>query len=203
VSAWDGVAVLAVLEPITKIYRDVFMAPPWNETDELVDRFVQRLQRKCLRPGFMAWTARDEEDMVGFATGWPTQPPFPGGRSYTAVANQFGSAWVNRWLVGAMEIDELAVLDRCRGQGVGGRLLDSCLRGAPDKGAWLLTHAHAEETVGFYRRRGWYPPPIPAPDGSGVMIFISPGHSAALGERLCGSEARRVVADRTNPTFGS
>lgn len=181
VSAWEGVAVLAVLEPITKVYRDVFTAPPWNETHELVDRFVQRLQQECLRPGFMAWTAHDQDGMVGFATGWPTQPPFPGGRSYTAVANQFGDAWVNRWLVGAMEIDELAVLQRGRGHGVGGRLLGACLQAAPVKGAWLLTHAHAEATVSFYRRRGWYPPPIPAPDGSGVMIFLSPAHPFTRG----------------------
>lgn len=179
VSAWDGIAVLAVLEPITNVYREVFTAPPWNETGELVDRFVQRLRGECRRPGFTAWTVHDNGHMVGFATGWPTPPPFPHGRSYTAVANQFGDGWVNRWLVGALEIDELAVLPRCQGQGIGSILLDTCVRAAPDKGAWLLTHAHAEGTVSFYRRSGWYPPPIPKPDGSGVVIFLSPGHQAA------------------------
>jgi hypothetical protein len=96
ISAWRGTAVRAVLEPITNVYRDVFTAPPWNESDELVDAFVQRLQHECLRPGFTAWTEHDKDEMVGFATGWPTQPPFPDGRSYTAVANQFGRPWVNR-----------------------------------------------------------------------------------------------------------
>jgi len=177
-SVWPGPAVLNVLEPITEVYRDVFTAPPWNETEDLVAAFVRRLAQECRRPGFVALTAQDGGDLAGFATAWPTRPPFPSGRSYTAVANQFGEAWVNRWLAGALEIDELAVSRWSQGRGVGGRLLDACAHTAPRQGAWLLTHDHAEDTVRFYRRRGWHAPPAPAPDGSGVLIFLSPEHPA-------------------------
>lgn len=175
---WQGPAILDVLEPIVEVYRDVFTAPPWNETEELVAAFVQRLRHECQRPGFVAVTAHEGGNAAGFATAWPTPPPFPSGRSYTAVANQFGEAWVNRWLVGAMEIDELAVSPRSQGQGAGGRLLDACVQAAPRQAAWLLTHDHAEDTVRFYRRRGWHAPPASAPDGSGVLIFLSPQHPA-------------------------
>jgi GNAT superfamily N-acetyltransferase len=175
---WHGPNVLAALGPIVDVYREVFTFPPWNETEELVTGFVERLRQGCRRPGFVAFTAYQDGDLVGFATGWPTPPPFPDGRSYTAVANQYGHAWVNRWLVGAFEIDELAVSQRFQGRGLGAELLDACVRMAPHQAAWLLTHDHAEETVQFYRRRSWYQPPAPAPDRSGVLIFLSPRHPA-------------------------
>jgi GNAT superfamily N-acetyltransferase len=89
----------------------------------------------------------------------------------------------HEWLVGVLEIDELAVAPTARGRGIGGRLLNAALNTTPASQAWLLTWASAPHTVGFYQQRGWQPIPGSTRPNDGVVIFLSPHHRAAPAER--------------------
>jgi GNAT superfamily N-acetyltransferase len=116
---------------------------------------------------------------VGFATAWPTPQPFPTGRAYDTVAHQLFPRRLRAWLVGALEVDELAVLPAAQGQGIDTRLLDSVCQAAPDRRAWLLTWAYAPDAVRFYRRRGWHQITNPPPNSAGVVVFLPPDHPGA------------------------
>jgi GNAT superfamily N-acetyltransferase len=131
---------------IVEIYREVFTLPPWNMPESEAGVFRERLAADVRRPGFTAVLAQGQ----GFGTGWITAAPFPTGRSYGDIPQHVSAA-----LVGALEVDELAVLPSAQGQGVGGRLLAALREQAGERGCWLLTATNAEDTVRFYRARGW------------------------------------------------
>ncbi|MFI0982077.1 GNAT family N-acetyltransferase [Streptomyces sp. NPDC021093] len=167
------------------VYEEVFTAPPWNEEPGASKEFIDRLAVDCLRPGFLAVAAPSavgvsgSDDVDGFVTGWTTPDPFPQDRSFGKAATQLG-AYLRPLLVGAYQIDELAVRSRARRTGLGGRLLAAAVEaGAPDGRAWLLTARFATDTVNFYRRRGWHEiaPPPGADSGAGsIAVFLAPDH---------------------------
>ena len=114
----------------------------------------------------------------GFATGWITGQPFRSDRAYGMVATQLGPNRVERMLLGALEVDELAVCPRARRGGLGRQLLAELISDAPDRRAWLLTSQQITNTVAFYRRVGWYEvSPLPGHD-NGIVVFLSPAHPA-------------------------
>jgi GNAT superfamily N-acetyltransferase len=163
------------LPALEAAYLDVFSAPPWNERDAA--GFLARLRDAGDRPGFRAVLATDERhpgDVEGFATGWITPDPLPTGRAYDRVRAAIGDPAVRDLLVGAFEVDELAVRPRARGTHLGGRLLAALV--APEPRAWLLTSSTAVDTVAFYRREGWRELRPAAGAGQGVTTFLSPGH---------------------------
>jgi GNAT superfamily N-acetyltransferase len=180
ITACAGTAPVPMLDEVVAVYRTVFGAPPYNEDERRVAEFASRLRQDAARPGFVAWTANARRDgqLLGFATAWPTPEPFPTGRAYGKASRQLGPPRVRDWLVGSLEVDELAVLPAAQGQGIGSRLLAAALKAAPDRRAWLLTQAQATDAVGFYRRRGWHQLTDPAADSTGIVVFLSPNHPA-------------------------
>jgi ribosomal protein S18 acetylase RimI-like enzyme len=164
-----GPDALQLVDQLETVYRDVFSAPPWNEKPDELAGFRDRFMADLRRPGFRLVTAVVDGELRGFGAGWPTQTPFPRDRAYGTVFDELGAAQVERHLVGAFEVDELAVHPASQGLGVGRAVLTSLCAGEP---SWLLTAHRAEATVAFYRRVGWdeLVPQVPDPR---LAVFVS------------------------------
>ncbi|MER5931313.1 GNAT family N-acetyltransferase [Streptomyces sp. NPDC002054] len=174
-----GPTVLDLSDELLDTYAEVFSAPPWNEDEETIRQFATRLTADTRRAGFRAALAQSEAGIDGFATAWLTKAPFPTVRGYAQVAAQLGPDRVRELLIGALEIDELAVRPHARGHGTGRALLAEITADAPDRRAWLLTARAAVDTVATYRRLGWHEvPPLPGTE-NGVVVFLSPDHPSA------------------------
>ncbi|MEU9037786.1 acetyl-CoA sensor PanZ family protein [Streptomyces sp. NPDC048352] len=171
-----GRTVLDLAHELVDAYADVFSAPPWSEGEETIRQFSTRLQTDVRRPGFRMAFAQSATGVDGFATAWLTPSPFPQHRAYPQVAAQLGSDRVRELLVGALEIDELAVRAYARGRGTGRALLAEITEDAPQGRAWLLTSRLARDTVATYRRLGWHEVPALPGTQTGVVVFLSPDH---------------------------
>jgi ribosomal protein S18 acetylase RimI-like enzyme len=177
---YAGTEVLAVADELGEAYMEVFSAPPWSKEDPGLRQFRERLDADAVRPGFRAAVATSGssvDDVDGFATGWTTPARWRTDRAYPKVAAQLGPERLADLLIGALEVDELAVRARARRQGLGRRLLDALLHDAPR--AWLLTARQATDTVAFYERGGWHEvPPLPGTTND-VVVFLAPSHPGA------------------------
>ncbi|WP_266395308.1 GNAT family N-acetyltransferase [Streptomyces canus] len=160
------------------VYADAFRTSPWNEDEEKAIEFVGRLARDVRRPGFTAALAFAGADVVGFATAWTTLSPFPTDRCYPQAAAGLGPDHTTDWLVGAREIDELAVRPAAHGTGLAADLLEVVTADAPDGRSWLLTSVRSGRAMSFYRRQGWTQATHPSPDGRGIVVFLGPRHPA-------------------------
>jgi GNAT superfamily N-acetyltransferase len=173
---YAGLAALTVADELHDVYADAFSGPPWNKRQAGIDQFRHRLDTDAARPGFRAIVANSPAGIDGFATGWITGHPFRSDRAYGTVAEQLGPERVDRMLVGALEVDELAVRPRAQGSGLGRQLLAELTSDAPDGRAWLLTSRQITDTVAFYHRVGWYEvPPLSGPEND-IVVFLSPNH---------------------------
>jgi len=166
----EGRGTLARVRQLTKIYRAAFAGPPWHEDERAADAFAERLVADARRPGFAAVLAGDSGDPAGFGTAWPTPGPFPTGRAYDLVRAELGDTVETR-LVGALEVDELAVSPHARGQGLAGRILDLLCGSA--ESCWLLTAPQAADAIRLYERLGWRRPA--GPEAKVVGVWRSPG----------------------------
>lgn len=149
---------------LVHLYRSAFTGPPWHENETAVTAFDTRLTADARRPGFRAVLAAGR----GFGTAWPTASPFPAERSYGRVLAVLGPERVSELLVGALEVDELAVAPEARGQGLAGRLLDLL---CGQRRGWLLTSPDASDAVRLYERSGWER----AGEDRDVVVFVRPG----------------------------
>ncbi|HWU09353.1 MAG TPA: GNAT family N-acetyltransferase [Streptomyces sp.] len=169
----------AYADGIRQVYAETFSAPPWNEDPSAAAQYAERLASDAGRPGFTAALALDGGTVSGFATAWTTPAPFPSGRSYGHVAEALGPDRTAAWLCGGVEVDELAVAPAARGTGLGAALLSAVTEAAPAGRCWLLTSAHAEATLRFYRRAGWHRVPVPVPGRAGLVVLLGPVHPGA------------------------
>lgn len=173
-----GDALLAHCAALHSVYVDAFCIPPWNEDEEKAVEFVGRLPANVRRPDFTAALAFAGPEIIGFATAWTTQAPFPTDRRYPQVASCLGPDLTVNWLCGAREIDELAVRPTARGTGLAGRLLEAVTEDAPEGRSWLLTSVQSPRAMSFYHRQGWTQATHPSPDGKGIVVFLGPRHPA-------------------------
>jgi GNAT superfamily N-acetyltransferase len=126
--------ILAVADELTEAYVEIFTASPWEHRNAKATRaeFRERLEADAHRPGFRAALATSDDGAVnGFVTGWITQAPFRTDRAYGKVTARLGAERVNELLVGAFEVDELAVRSHARGTGPARRLLSALVDTAP------------------------------------------------------------------------
>ncbi|NBE56720.1 N-acetyltransferase, partial [Streptomyces sp. YC537] len=114
-----GATVLDLAEDLVDAYAEVFSAPPWNEDEETIQRFHYRLRSAAGRPGFRAVLSQSRTGIDGFAIAWLTPKSLPDTPTYAKVAAQLGRDRVAELLVGALELDELAVRRHARPQGLG------------------------------------------------------------------------------------
>lgn len=175
VTYYYGSEALAATDRLADLYREAFCVAPWNEDEVRVGEFTARLRSNVERPEFCAIVAESGGRPAGFATAWRTQAPFPTDRRYGEVLSLLGDERVASCLVGALEIDELAVAPWAQGQGLGAQLLTAVTDLDNGKGVWLLTSTRAPAAVRFYRRRGWRQ--ITGADGAeSIVVFLSPQH---------------------------
>ncbi|MDI3386920.1 GNAT family N-acetyltransferase [Streptomyces sp. B-S-A8] len=176
-----GATVLDLAEDLVDTYAEVFSAPPWNEDEETIQRFHYRLRSDAeRRPGFRAALAQSRTGIDGFALARLTPRTLPDTPTYAKVVSQLGAARVEELLVGALELDELAVRRPARPQGLGRTLLAELAADAPSGRAWVPMSRHAKAAVASYRRLGWREvEPLPGA-GNGVVVFLSPGHPAVV-----------------------
>ncbi|MEU5765426.1 GNAT family N-acetyltransferase [Streptomyces asoensis] len=173
-----GPELRAYSDDLHSVYVEAFCAPPWNEGEEKAVEFVGRLVDSVRRPGFTAAIGFAEADVVGFATAWTTLAPFPTDRCYSQAAAGLGPGHTTDWLVGAREVDELAVRPAARGTGLAAALLGAVTADAPDGRTWLLTSVRSGRAMSFYRGQGWTQATHPCPEGQGIAVFLGPHHPA-------------------------
>lgn len=173
--------ILDIADEITAAYVEVFAAPPFNRVpEETVGPFNRRLEGDAHREGFGAFVERDADGAIaGFAYGWITPAPFRTDRSYGSVAAMLGPERVEKLMIGAVEVDELAVRATARGTGLGRRLLAALTADAPEGRAWLLTWAAAHDTQDFYERVGWHRVRALPGVETDVVVYLSPDHPGA------------------------
>ncbi|MFB8084100.1 GNAT family N-acetyltransferase [Streptomyces sp. NPDC055992] len=174
--------VLAYEDGVRRAYAEAFAGPPWHEDPAEAAGYTERLREDTRRPGFRAALALSGDPdepgsatVVGFATAWTTPAPFPATRAYAAVSSLLGPERTADWLVGAREVDELALSPEARGAGLAAALLESVTASAPGGRCWLLTSRSAGAAVRLYRRLGWREVPAPA-GGPDLVVFLGPGH---------------------------
>ncbi|WP_282700124.1 GNAT family N-acetyltransferase [Streptomyces sp. CC219B] len=178
IRVFKGAELLAHAGELRSVYVDAFCAPPWDEDEDKATEFVDRLPANVRRPGFTAVTAVQSGKIVGFATAWTTLAPFPTDRCYPQAAAGLGADHTAGWLIGAREIDELAVRADARGTGLAGKLLEAVTADAPEGRSWLLTSVQSPRAMSFYRHQGWTQATHPSPDGKGIVVFLGPRHPA-------------------------
>ncbi|WP_158574078.1 N-acetyltransferase [Streptomyces triticagri] len=175
-----GPTVLDLAEELVDAYAEVFSAPPWNEGEEGAERFHGRLRSAADRPGFRAVLAQSPQGIDGFAIARLTPKTLPDTPLYAKVAAQLGPRRVAELLVGALELDELAVRRHARPQGVGRSLLTELAADAPSGRAWVAMARRAERAVASYRRLGWHEAePLPH-CANEIIVFLSPKHPSAV-----------------------
>ncbi|MFY4717286.1 GNAT family N-acetyltransferase [Streptomyces sp. LaBMicrA B280] len=174
----EDARLLAHTEDLRSVYVDAFCAPPWDEDEERAAEFAGRLRVDVDRPGFIAATAVRDGEMLGFATAWTTPAPFPADRCHAQAAAALGPDRTSEWLVGARELDELAVRRAARGTGLAARLLETVTADAPEGRSWLVTSLRSGRAMSFYRHQGWTQATHPSPGGRGVVVFLGPRHPA-------------------------
>ncbi|MEU1407517.1 GNAT family N-acetyltransferase [Streptomyces sp. NPDC005728] len=180
IRVFKGDQLLTHADALRSVYVDAFCAPPWNEDEDKAEEFAGRLPVNIRRPGFTAVTAVQGGEVLGFATAWTTLSPFPGDRCYPQAAAGLGPDHTVDWLVGAREIDELAVRRGARGTGLAARLLEAVTADAPEDRSWLLTSVKSGRAMSFYRRQGWTQATHPSPEGKGIVVFLGPRHPARM-----------------------
>lgn len=180
-----GATVLDLAEDLVDAYAEVFSAPPWNEDEETIQRFHYRLRSDAVRPGFRAVLSQSRTGIDGFAIAKLTPKSLPDTPTYAKIVSHLGEARVEELLLGALELDELAVRRHARPKGLGRTLLAELAADAPSGRAWVRLSPLARNAVASYRRLGWQEVPPLNPDaeggtgnGNGVLVFLSPGHSA-------------------------
>ena len=183
---YDGESLVELSDEISSTYADIFSQPPWNNSHgddwgAIMRGFRDRLAGDVKRPGFRAIVQRGDDTIHGFSSGWITQAPYPSNRAYYKVTDSIGAQRVEQLLVGAVEVDELAVRPAARGSGLGRRLLAELVADAPDNRAWLLTWTGAPHAVEFYRRAGWHRVPVQPGAENDIVTYLSPDHPGAAG----------------------
>lgn len=141
-------------DEIIGIYQAAFSQPPYNESLPDILNFAARLPYHAVNPGFRCVVARPapRAGIIGFAYGYAGLP-----RTwwYGLVAPALPPDQAELWLGDYFELAELAVHPDWQGQGAGGLLHDSLLRGLPHRTAALSTPQVETNALHLYQRRGW------------------------------------------------
>jgi GNAT superfamily N-acetyltransferase len=137
-----------VRDGIIAAYRDTFTLPPYNEGEEDIDSFSEKLGRHSARDGFRFVAAYGGRKIVGFDGG-------EDGWTRSIIARLLSENEVEEWLSDCFEFVDFAVSPEARGRGIGGKLHDELLSGLPHHTSALFAIEEAEAAMGLYRKRRW------------------------------------------------
>lgn len=169
------------LEDIVDVYREVFSAPPYLESEGDSIRFRLRLERALTEEGASSWAIRsDDDEVMGFACGATIKT---GSWLWDDLGRCLPQGDLREWLIDCYEVRELAVSPRFRRQGIGTQLHTALMQRCDSSHALLLVRVDATDAVMFYAARGWR---ILIQDL--ILSDISP-HRMVLGLALPANEA--------------
>ncbi|MBG0819980.1 GNAT family N-acetyltransferase [Planomonospora sp. ID91781] len=137
---------------IIALYERCYGVPPWSETPEQLRAYPARLAQSLTRPGFTAWTTRDNDRLTGACYGWPTPADLTGNHLYEAIIGTLGPNAACLLMRDAFEVAELFVHPDARGRGLGRALLSAATAGRP--ATWLITSPDVP-AARLYQRLGW------------------------------------------------
>lgn len=150
---WDGGD--ADLSRAADLYAEVFSEPPYGD-DPATSResFIERATRYArTKPAFRLLLAEDDDLMVGLVLGIGTDH---GDWWRDRVAEAVDAETRRSWLAAeCFFVDELAVSQPYRRQGVAARLMEQVLAALPYDTALLTCYAEADATRRFYAAQGW------------------------------------------------
>ena len=152
---------------VNELYRSVFLLPPFNATEAVVDRQRENFPKFAERPGFRLTLARCEETYVGFGYGCllPADSKW-----WSGVVEPLDADFTRETGHRTFAIIDYGVVPEYRHRGIGGSIHSGLLKGSGAERATLSVRPSAEETQTVYRHWGWrrvgheiMDPPIPAP----------------------------------------
>ena len=147
-------ALTEAMPRLVEIYAAAFSEPPHVQSDGEPERFRAVLADHRMRKGFLLAAACEDDELHGFAYGYPGGP---GEWWHDRVAAAIDPAQAARWLApGYLEVVELGVAPNHQRQGLGERLLDALTTASGASCAVLSTRVDAP-ALGFYARRHWQP----------------------------------------------
>lgn len=142
----------ACIEPIFQLYYQTFSKPPyqWSENEETA--FRERLSRLATDASFGIATARDRDELVGFAYGYTLRPDTTWWQGFvTPVAEELTMEWEGR----TFALIDFAVAEGWQGQGIGRRLHATLLGSRREARATLAMEPAAQQARIAYERWGW------------------------------------------------
>ncbi len=138
-------------EVVAEVYERAFADPPYSRGPTHVHGFRDALYRHVDRPGFVAFGACIDDEIVGFTYGYTTSP----NQWWHEQVRAAIGALANHWLVDAFEYVELALDPRYRRLGIGRRLHDTLLGAQPHPRAVLSTIEAVTAGRRLYESAGW------------------------------------------------
>jgi ribosomal protein S18 acetylase RimI-like enzyme len=145
-------ALTEAMPRLVEIYAAAFSEPPHVQSDGEPERFRAVLADHRMRDGFLLAAASEDDELHGFAYGYPGGP---GEWWHDRVAAAIDPAQAAHWLApGYLEVVELAVAPSHQRRGLGESLLDTLTASSGASCAVLSTRVDAP-ALDFYARRNW------------------------------------------------
>lgn len=156
---------------VVDIYRAVYAPPPYNETEEHVQKFASAWIETTRKAGFTFVGAEDEQGkLLGFAYGMSS---VSGDKWNIRLRDLIGDDWVSD----CFEFYDLCVAPEAQGLGLGSRLMGDVFKYVRSRTAVLLTSTEETRASKMYARHGWIP--------LYESLEVSPGHFyRIMGKRL-------------------
>ncbi|MGH3795064.1 MAG: GNAT family N-acetyltransferase [Pseudonocardiaceae bacterium] len=116
-------------------------------------RYWERLEAYGARDGFGFVTGRLDDELIGYALGYPLPP---GSRWWRGIRGEVDPALLSETGRRTFAVNELMVRPQWRRRGYGGALLDALLDDRPEQRATLLVRPDNTAARAAYRSWGWY-----------------------------------------------
>lgn len=143
-------AVSAFLDQMCDTYADAYSVAPGERK---TDAFRVRASRALKKPGFELVTVLHDNEIIGFAFGYP----LPAGDTYwwNGLRPHREEGFAEETGQRTFVLAEIEVRQAWQSRGVGKRLHDELLAGRNEERATLASNPKAGETHAIYRNWGW------------------------------------------------
>lgn len=142
-------------DAIVEVYRLAFREPPYCRTEIEIrlfnDSFLEHQNRQGFK--FIAAIHQELDTIIGIAYGYTCMPDQ---WWYDKVSESAGKQFTRTWLVDSFQVSEVAVIPNWQGQGVGGNVFDTLMKGLPHPRAVLSTIDLETPALKLYLSRGWH-----------------------------------------------
>jgi GNAT superfamily N-acetyltransferase len=152
ISLADAARGRELIDPICKVYDEVFSAPPFFWRDDESDLHRERLTSLLDDPTFGLATATVDSELVGFAYGFtiPVET-----QRWQRLKGDVDPETAREWPGRTFLLFDYAVRKPFRARGIGKALHDLLLSSRPEQRATLTVQPTAVDTKRLYERWGW------------------------------------------------